>query len=231
MFAIFLTEGMDPFYQNIASFPTVIFTFVLLIVLFYWLVAMLGWIEIDVLDFDLPDGGMDGGSASDAGMTNANALAGIMLKFGLAGVPVTIIVSFIALFGWFVCYYLVHFLLAALGDGWLRFIAGIPVFLVSLYAAVMITALVIKPLRHFFAKTPQETIKRVLGQTAIVRTSRVDESFGEATLEDGGAGLVLKVRAATGNSFVRGDRVVLLEYDPEGNTYRVISESEFAGNE
>ncbi|MDX1453257.1 MAG: DUF1449 domain-containing protein [Oleiphilaceae bacterium] len=229
MFAIFLTKEMDPFYQNIASFPTVIFTFLLLIVLFYWLVAMLGWVEIDMLDFDLPDGGLDTELGGDAGMSNANALAGLMLRYGLSGVPVTVIVSFIALFGWFASYYAVHFLLAGLGDGWLRFLAGIPVLIGAFYGAVLLTALVIKPLRHFFKRVPQETIKRVLGQTAVVRTSRVDEAFGEATLEDGGAGLVLKVRASPGSSFKLGDRVVLIEYDAEGNTYRVISESEFTG--
>jgi len=55
MFAIFLTDNMDPFYQNIASFPTVFFTFFLLVVVLYWLVAVLGLVEIDVLDFDIPD--------------------------------------------------------------------------------------------------------------------------------------------------------------------------------
>ena len=48
MFAILLTEGMDPFYQNIASFPTVFFTFFLLVTVLYWLAAVLGFVEIDV---------------------------------------------------------------------------------------------------------------------------------------------------------------------------------------
>lgn len=223
MFAILLTDNMDPFYQNIASFPTVFFTFFLLIVLLYWVVAVLGLVDIDVLDFDLPE------APTDNGLTNANVLAGVMLRFGLYGVPVTIILSFIALFGWFICYYLVHFLLAYIPDGILSFLAGIPVLLVSLYLSVMITALVIKPLRPLFEKTSQDTVKRILGQSAIVRTSRVDHLFGEAVLEDGGAGLILKVRAMEGVTFKQGDRVVLLEHDQEKNVYRVISEAEFNG--
>ena len=225
MFAIFLTDNMDPFYQNIASFPTVFFTFFLLVVVLYWLVAVLGFVEIDVLDFDLPDAQ----AGSDNGLTNANVLAGVMLRFGLYGVPVTIILSFIALFSWFICYYLVHFLFAFIPDGVLSFLAGIPVLLFSLYVSVMLTATVIKPLRPLFKKTSQDTIKRVLGQSAIVRTSRVDSRFGEAILDDGGAGLILKVRATAGTTFVKGDRVVLLEHDKEKNVYRVISEAEFNG--
>jgi hypothetical protein len=223
MFAVFLTDNMDPFYQNIASFPTVFFTFFLLLVVLYWVVAVLGLVDIDALDFDLPE------SPTDNGLTNANVLAGVMLRFGLYGVPVTIILSFIALFGWFVCYYLVHFLFAYIPDGLLSFLAGIPVLLVSLYLAVMLTAGIIKPLRPMFHKTSQDTVKRVLGQSAIVRTSRVDQQFGEAILEDGGAGLILKVRSMEGVTFRQGDRVVLLEHDQEKNVYRVISEAEFNG--
>lgn len=229
MFAILLTDNMDPFYQNISSFPTVFFTFFLLIVVLYWLVAVLGLVDLDVLDFDIPDADGSLDMNPDTGLSNANVLAGVMLRFGLYGVPVTIILSFVALFGWFICYYLVHFLFAVIPDGFISFLGGIPVLLASLYVSVLITATVIKPLRPLFKKTSQDTIKRVLGQSAIVRTSRVDNSFGEAVLSDGGAGLILKVRTIGETTFLKGDRVVLLEHDKEKNVYRVISEAEFKG--
>lgn len=228
MFAIFLMEDMDPFYQNISSFPTVFFTFFLAITVLYWLVAVLGFVDIDILDFDLPEA--DGLAGDGDGFSNPDVLAGLMLRFGLQGVPVTVIVSFIALFGWLLSYYIVHFLFGLVPDGILRLLAGIPVLLFSLYVAVIITAVVIKPIRPLFKKAQQQTIKHVLGQTAIVRTSRVDNEFGEATLEDGGAGLILKVRSAGDQTFSKGDRVVLLEHLKEKNTFRIISEEEFLGN-
>lgn len=227
MFAILLSDNMDPFYQNISSFPTVFFTFFLLIIVLYWVVAVLGLVDLDILDFDIPDA--DGALNSDTGLSNANVLAGVMLRFGLYGVPVTIIVSFVALFGWFICYYIVHYLFAFIPSGLLSFLAGIPILLVSLYLSVMITATIIKPLRPLFKKNSQDTHKRILGQSAIVRTSRVDNSFGEAVLKDGGAGLILKVRTMGETTFQKGDSVVLLEHDKVKNTYRVISEAEFNG--
>ena len=138
-----------------------------------------------------------------------------MLRFGLQGVPVTVIISFISLFGWLLSYYIVHFLFGIVPDGLLRFLAGIPVLLGTLYMSVMITSVVVKPIRPLFKKAQQQTVKYVLGQSAIVRTSRVDAEFGEAVLEDGGAGLILKVRATGDETFVRGDRVVLLEHIKE----------------
>ena len=75
MFAILLTEGMDPFYQNIASFPTAFYTFFLAITVLYWLVAILGFVEIDILDFDLPE--TENVFAADAdGLSNPDVLAG-----------------------------------------------------------------------------------------------------------------------------------------------------------
>lgn len=227
MFAIFLTKGMDPFYQNISSFPTVFFTFFLAVTVLYWLVAVLGMVDIDVLDFDIP--GADGDMDIDGDYSNPDVLAGLMLRFGLVGVPVTIIISIIALFGWLISYYLVHFLFGYIPQGMLHYLAGLPVLFVALYSAAMVTSVLIKPLRPLFQKAQQETVKYVLGQTAVVRTSRVDSDFGEATLEDGGAGLILKVRSTGESVFKKGDRVVLLEHVKQENIYRVVSESEFKG--
>jgi len=229
MFAILLSEGMDPFYQNISSFPTAIFTFLLAVVTLYWVVAVLGLVDIDVLDFDIPDADGSLGANADSDISTPDALAGLMLKVGLYGVPITIIISFISLFGWLICYYMVHVLAGFLPDGLLRYLIGTPIFLVALILSMMITAFIVKPLRPLFKKAQQHTDKLVLGQTVVVRTTKVNSSFGEAILDDGGAGLILKVRSTGEHVFARGDRVVLLEYMKDENTYRVISEDEFRG--
>lgn len=227
MFAIFLHEGMDPFYENISSFPTAIFTFLLCLCLLYWLVAVLGLVELDVLDFDVPD--MDGAVEMnpDSGVNNVEGLAGLAMRFGLYGVPVTIIVSLIALVGWLVSYYAMHYGAAFAPNGPMRWLIGLPVLCIAFYVGVIITAVIIKPLRSLFNKASQQTVQHILGQTAIVRTSRVDRAFGEAALEDGGASLILKIRAHGDEIFTRGDRVVLLERLENENAYRVVSEQEF----
>lgn len=224
MFAILLSKGMDPFYQNISSFPTAIFTFILAICVLYWLFAVLGVVDIDVLDIDLDlDTDLDTGSD----VSTTSAMAGVMLKFGLDGVPVTIIISFLSLFGWLGSYYSVHFLSPMVPQGLFHILFGILALIVAFWLAVLTTSLVIKLLRPFFQKVEQQTIKRVLGRIAIVRTSKVNSTFGEAMLNDGGAGLILKVRSRQDQSFKKGDKVVLLEYLEIENVYRVISEQDF----
>lgn len=214
---------MNDFLLTIVSFPTVIFTFLLGVAALYWLCAAMGLLDIELLD--LPDDPLH----AHAEHSFAETFSGILFRLGLNGVPVTVVITFISLIGWFISYYLSYFEWLMFGYGWLRFLIGIPIFIFSLYFAVIVTAQLIKPLRKFFAKTEQFIEKKILGQTAIVRSSRVDANSGEANFDDGGAGLIVKVRAIGDQHFVRGDRVVLLEYRSEQHFYNVISEAEFLG--
>lgn len=224
MFAILLSDKMDPFYQNIASFPTLFFTLLLAVTTVYWLVAVLGVVDLDILDLDIPEGDVDINNDASSG---ANAIAGLLLKLGLNGVPLTVVISFLALFGWLICYFSVHLIFPIVPDGVLEYVVGFPILVGSLYAAILITAQIIKPLKPFFANMYKNTIKNVLGQTAIVRSLRLDSRFGEVLLMDGGAGLIFKARTLGDETFKKGDRVVLLEYLKDQYAYRVISESEF----
>jgi len=222
VFAIFLNKNMDPFYQNISSFPTAIFSVLLIICMFYWIGAVLGLIDIDILNVDT-----DLDLNADSGHAPPDVLAGLLIKFKLVGVPVVITLSLIFLFGWLICYFLAHYLLGNVENWILRLVLGIPLFAISLVAAAWITSFAMKPLRGVFKRGAGTAHKHILGQRAVVRTSRVDENFGEATLDDGGAGLILKIRSSSKDTFTKGDRVVVFERLNNDNIYRVISEEEF----
>lgn len=223
MFAIFLSKSMDPFYQNISSFPTVIYSVLLVVLIFYWAGAVIGIIDIDILNIDT-----DIDLNADSAHSTPDVLAGLLIKYKLVGVPVVITLSVIIVLGWFICYFLAHFLLGGVENGWLRFLFGIPMFLASLIAAAWLTTFVMAPFREVFKRATTESHKHILGQRAVVRTSRVDSNFGEAVLDDGGAGLILKIRSIGDNTFAKGDRVVIFERLNDDNVYRVISEKEFS---
>lgn len=221
MFAILLSKSMDPFYQNISSFPTAVFTFILAICALYWLLAVFGVVDIDIIDLD----GLDTDMGSD--VATADALTGIMLKFGLHGVPVTIIISFLSLFGWLASYYSVHFLSPLIPGGMLHALFDVLVLIATFWLAVLLTTIVIKPLRPLFKKAEQQTVRQILGKSVVVRTSKVTDSFGEAFLTNDGVDLILKVRSSKEQTFKKGDKVVLLEYFACENTYLVIAEQDF----
>jgi len=225
MFAIFLTEAMDPFYEICSSFPTVVFFVFLLFCLMYWGLAVLGLVEIEALDFDLPND-LDADGLTNS-VSNLSVMAGVLLKLGLNGVPLVIIVTLISLFGWFISFFLVYLISPFVPGTILEFVFETIVLLGTLYVSSMITATIIKPLRPIFKAADQHVEKTIVGQVAIVRTGRVDKDFGEAVVEDGGAGLIVKVRSFRDEVFERGQKIVLLEYIDADNIYKVISEKEF----
>lgn len=222
MFAIFLHESMNPFHEIVTSFPTVIFTLLLILCMLYWVVAVLGLVDLDILDIDF-DGDVDAADSIEA----QTGLAGLLLKFGLAGVPLTITLTILSLIGWLISYYLSYLLKTMLPDNWLLSLLSIPAFLVVLVVSILITAQIIKPIRNLYAKLNVDETKHILGQTVVVRSSVVNAERGEALMNDGGAGILLNVRAFKGAEFSKGDNVVVIEKLDESNLYRVVSEADF----
>ncbi|GIZ11199.1 OB-fold-containig protein [Pseudomonas sp. NCCP-436] len=212
---------MELFLQTLLSFPTVIYSFLLCVAVIYWLVVAAGLLEIDLLDIEA-ESVMEGSGQTEG-------LAGLLYKFKLDGVPLTLMLSLLFFFGWFVCYFVELWLLRHLPLGLLRYPLGLLVIGGAFVVAAPLSAAVCRPLRPLFLKAEATSNKSVLGQVAVVRSGRVSASHGEAILEDGGAGLILRVRCDETQGFRRGDRVVLLEYLAAEHAYRVISEEEFRG--
>lgn len=217
---------MEIFIILITSYPVVIYTFLLCLVVFYWLVACLGMVDIDILDFASSDidADFEVGTQGEAG---AEGLAGLLMKLGLNGVPVTVILSLLILLSWLISYFAAYFFFHLLPLGLVRYLIGTGVLIGAWMLALPTTALLIKPLKPLFKKLEGATPQSILGQAAVVRTSRVDDRFGEASFNDGGAGLILKIRSNTPNTLKSGDRVVLLEYLEDQHAYRVIPERDF----
>ncbi len=230
MFAILFSKGMDPFYEIFLSFPTILFSALILLCLFFCLIAVLGVIDFDFLNFDVPDvDGVDGILDSGAdNLTNAHVLASLLMRFGLVGIPAPIILFSISLLGWIMSFTISHYVYSYIPDGILQWAVGLGILFVVLYVSAYLTGLILKPFKGIFESSNQEVQKEIVGRVGVVRTSKVDNRFGEVTVEDGGAGLIVKVRTFKDEVFSRGDRVVLLEYIVEENVYKVISESEFS---
>lgn len=213
---------MELFLQTSLSYPVVLLSFALCVAILYWFIAALGIVEVDLLDIEVE-------SSLENHSLQPEGLAGLLLKLGLNGVPVTLIFTLLFFFAWLFCYFAELLLLRFLPLGILRYPLGLIVVLAALVLAVPVVGMLTRPLRPLFRKLEGTSSQSILGQIAVVRSGRVSLTQGEATLEDGGAGLILRVRADEAQGFKRGDRVVLLEYLEAEHAYRVITEEEFKG--
>lgn len=204
---------METFLQVALSFPTLVFSVLLAVAVTYWLIAMLGLVDIEIVKLaPLPEGAEPdpGGAAS------------LLMKYGLDGMPLTLIATGVFFFGWLISYFVDLLLLQQLASGPLRWLLSAGLLLVATLIALPITGLLLHPLAPLFAKVKPVDSDSLLGRVARVRSPDVNAQRGTADLDDGAAGLVLQIRADAGQ-FTRGDEVVLVEYLPTQNAYRVIA--------
>ncbi|MCG8668698.1 MAG: hypothetical protein MI867_04740 [Pseudomonadales bacterium] len=205
---------MEAFFSNIFSFPTIIFTGLLLFMCFYWLLAIAGLLDLDVLDLDLDvDTDVD---------LDVSGFAGLMVTLGLTGVPFTVVLTLLIGISWLLCYFMVHFFFFWGDNNLFNLLVGSGVVLGSFAVSIPITAKIIKPMRPFFRSMHNLEVKKVIvGKTCTIRTTRVDKSFGEANLIVDGADLIIKVRAEAEHKLSKGDTAFVVEHNKDENTYWV----------
>jgi len=232
------------FFRQIVEPGMVVYTFLLGMVLLYWLIVIIGFVGMDVLDFDFGLDGVEGlegvdgvegiegiegaadglDSVGEAAEGTAGALKAMLGFLNFGKVPVTIIGSFLILKLWILAY-LYHVYLSPIFQGWLSWIpalilAGI-VFVVAFLAAVFLTSLTTRPLRRVFEHRPTHSQYHLIGKTCKVKTSKVTATFGQAALKVDDSHLLLSVRCPEENSFAKGDEAVIADYDKDKDVYLI----------
>lgn len=202
---------MEAFIQDIFTFPTIFYGGLLILVILYWLSAVVGVIDIEALEGDLD---IDTDS-------EASGLAGWLTKFKLDGIPLTMTASLVILVSWVLCFLAVHFIYPLLPGGWVQIAMGFWILLITPVIAAMLISPLLQPLKPLFQTLPEKSAADLVGQYAVVRSGKVTATMGEADFQDGGAGLILKIRSEEPNQIKRGNRVKLKKYDQNNNTYQV----------
>ena len=212
-----MQDAFATFITKISMYPTVMFTGLVMFVTLYWLVSLLGMTDMDNVDV-----GDTGGDTAD--ISSAGFFTGIMLRFGLYGVPLIVILTLISLFGWVLSYVYTSLLDKSMVSGILYYLFGTGALLLVLVVSMWLTGLIIAPIRRNIANIPKRNAVSNIGKTATVRTLSVTETHGEAELHDGGAGLILKIRPhdiTTMPTLTKGDTVQLVAYLEDINAYQV----------
>jgi hypothetical protein len=91
----------------------------------------------------------------------------------------------------------------------------------ALLVALPLTAVAVRPLASFFVTHVAKSKKDLVGRVCVISTGRVDDRFGQALLEDGGAELILDVRCDTPGLLRKGDRVLLVSWDAAKEVFQV----------
>ena len=207
---------------NLAISPQVLpLTILLVPVALYWLLNVLGAVDLDFLDVDLDH---HGGHDSHHDSSHDSWFHGALRFVNATDVPVMIVLSVLVILLW-AC--------AMIGNLWFNTqqsgMTGSIIAVAALFAAVILTRFVVAPLKPFFRliRADDEKHPPVVGRTGTVRTALVDERSGQVEIEMQGAPLLINARVAIGTiSLPRNTEVIVIGSDPETGIYTVRSLSD-----
>lgn len=232
---------MGAFLDTILSFPTVPLTVLLGIVIGYWIFALVSGATFDGADAvtggakaaadaatgavkgaaDAAVGALKGAGEAAAGVKGAGGdhhdvgEGGVLSVLGLAKVPMTITLSTVSLVAWLTCTLtmLTAAPTSAVFQGLL--LAG------SFIAGLLGAAVLLRPLGKALDAAKPAHSRDSVGQICTITSGKVDASFGTAHVDDGGAGLNVHVVCAKENSLKKGDRAILVDFDPSKSVYEI----------
>ncbi len=211
---------MNEFVSIVTSFPTNVFSLALIVVSLFWILAIIGLVDIDLFDWDI-----DIDAETDA--SGVGPLAGLLLRFGLGGVPVTVILSGLIVISWLFCYFGSAYVLSLFPGTLLKYVGGMVLIAGCLVIAFPITAMSLRPMKDLFRGETAMLNQEIAGRQCQVRSLEVTDEFGKAVVKDDGAGLLIDIRATVPNDLTKGDIAAITAYDSITRTYTVIPEQEF----
>ncbi|MBG0828263.1 DUF1449 family protein [Planomonospora sp. ID67723] len=191
---------MGRFVDAASAFPTVLFSFLLMVVVAYWVLALFGVT------------GLDGDETADGAETAG--LSGLLSGLGLGGVPVAVTVSLLVVIAWFT---------SLAGSTLVTGTPALAAVLVAVLACAWLgTRLLTLPLRRAVPKERVPSRADFVGRMCVIRTGRVSRSFGQAevTSADGSSALI-QVRQTGDDVFLAGGTALIFAYDSDGEFFWV----------
>ncbi len=236
---------MPEFLSAILSFPTVVFTVSLIVIVLYWLMVIVGAIGIDVLHVGEAAGGkiegMLGGAVEGKiegviggavegkieGVVDGSVTGkiegvagggGFLAMLGFGKVPATVVISSLVLWSWALCLLAVR-TGAGLGlPGWtLQLVAPA----VAVFLGGVLTGALVRTIGRFIVHHEPLRSGALVGKLCTITTGRVDAGFGQGLISEGGDEITIDVRCDPPNSLRRHAKAVIVAYDPEHHTYSV----------
>ena len=198
---------MSDFLARAFDWPTIPMTVVLLICCAYWMLVMVGLMDLDTFDFDF---------SVDAepvfGGTGVGFLSLRMLNLG--NVPVMLWLSFFSLSGW----------LISMGidrlprpESWEARLVAIGR---NTALALVATKILTNPLRGRFDPKEPNRVVDLLGRTGVVVSGEVNSESGQLRVETNAAPLLLNVMCRSG-VIPKHSQARLIGYETEVRQYIV----------
>lgn len=208
---------MAEFLQACLVFPTVIFSLLLSLTLLYWLSVCLGALDIDLFDIDTDLGGADPEFDVDTDTDTHGLFADLLARLDLTEIPLTVSLSLFSLLGWLISFVAVDLL----GGVATTLVLGAALWVGASAISLLLTSRVAQLLKPAFRTHYAPSNRGFVGKVCEITTLKVDERYGQAQLDDGGAGLLIQVRSSDAAQLTRGSSALIFDYDTEQQIFHV----------
>lgn len=215
------------FLTELSQLPTGIFTVLMGLVVLYWLLFLVGSLDLDFLGgADGIDGALDGATegavegaiegategaaeaaaeaaaegaaeAAAEGAAEASAEGAVGLLHALKLRSVPVTISIS--FVVFFAWILSYISMRFLGPVLPELVVKLGTFVVAGVGGVFCASLAIRPFAKLFTDHGATRQAHLIGRVVTISTGRVDARFGQATCDTGAANLILEVRAKAGS--------------------------------
>ncbi|MGB3466044.1 MAG: hypothetical protein WBA74_12270 [Cyclobacteriaceae bacterium] len=208
---------MQELFDHSFSMINIVPTFLLFFSLLYWVIVMLGAIDLDFFDVDIDldvDTDVDLDTPDDISIGWFNS---VLVFFNLDQIPLMIFITFLALPMWFISvvgnYYL------AVDNVGMSLLLLIPNFIVSLFIAKFTTM----PFVKLFSRLNKEETTRIsfIGKICRVILVATDQHVGQAEVKQDGSSFLISTRSVGNRNISKGDTALIIEYNEENKTYLI----------
>lgn len=213
MMVEFITAAFSP--------VNVVFTVLLLLIGLYWITVILGVLDVELFNIEVPDSEIEPGmeTGAEAGEAGASFLRSFLQFFYVGEVPTMILVSMLILCLW---------TFSMLGNYYLNpngsMLLAMPILLGNLVASLFVMKLFVTPLRKFYAMLNKDynAPGKIIGRICTVTTTQVSQDkMGQAEVPTRGAPVVLNVLSLDEHIFEKGQEAIVVEKDDAKGTYLI----------
>ena len=207
--------------MTLALLPiNLVFTLLLLMVILYWIIVILGVLDVDLFQIDMSD--IDGKLDMDMDAQGVGpSLSWSVLHFFHVGeVPIMVLVSLLILSLWAGSVLGNYYYNPESDSG-----RALGILIVNVGIGLLVVKTLGAPLRPFYAMFTRDynAPKRVMGSLCQITTTQVTSSdMGQAEVKTKGAPILLNVLSKQDHRFAKGDEAVIVGKDKESGIHYIV---------
>ena len=206
-----MLELLEFAFSGINLVPTVLMIFVIV----YWLIVILGIVDIDSIDFDL-DMELDADADIDADV-DVGGLSSVLAFFNIGHMPLMVFVTFFTLPLWAITLLVNDFL----GNG--SFLIGLAVLFGTAFISLFIAKFLTIPIAKFYRRVKENTeaVVTIVGKICTAKLPITSELTAQAEIKVNGTSVLINARTRSGFEVAKGATALVIDFDESNKLYYV----------